>query len=60
VPFSLRVYLPGYAGELAHELGLIATDLPFDDARRRHRIDEVARSLPVDADFSRRIREVER
>ena len=39
IPFSYRVFLPGFADELAWDLGLIDTDLPFPEARRRFRID---------------------
>ncbi|MFT4586820.1 MAG: hypothetical protein ACI9VS_000108 [Candidatus Binatia bacterium] len=32
VPWGRRVILPGYSGELAHELGLLDTDLSFEEA----------------------------
>ena len=56
IPFSWRTLLPGYAGALAHELGLIDTDLPFDEAEAQYRIDELAQAGAVDEDFSERIR----
>lgn len=35
VPYDYRVLLPGYADELAYELGLIDNTLPFAEVRRR-------------------------
>jgi hypothetical protein len=35
VPYDYRVLLPGYADELAYELGLIDNSLPFAEVRRR-------------------------
>ncbi len=55
-PWSPKVLLPAYADELAHTLGLLDTELPIVEARQRHRIDEIARSLPDTADFSAGIR----
>lgn len=57
VPWSYEVLLPGYSDELAYELGLIDTDLPFPEAKRRFRIDDDARRAGGRADFSRRIRQ---
>ncbi len=42
VPFSLKALLPGYADRLAYDLGLIDTDLTFEEARERFKIDESA------------------
>lgn len=57
VPLDWRVYVPGYSGALAHELGLIDTTLSYDEAEEHFRIDEVAREGRVDeVNFSRRIR----
>jgi hypothetical protein len=33
VPFSFKVIFPGYSDRLAYDLGLIATDLPYDSIR---------------------------
>jgi hypothetical protein len=51
-----RVLLPGYSDELAHELGLLDTSLPLDEARRQARITELAHRFKDDPDFSARIR----
>ncbi len=57
IPFDWRILLPGFAGELAHELGLIDTDLPLQEAMNHYRIDELARTATsMDASFSRHIR----
>jgi hypothetical protein len=57
VGWSHRTLLPGYSDELAYELGLIDTDLPFDQARQRFHINAQARRFADAPDFSRRIRE---
>jgi uncharacterized protein DUF4105 len=57
VPFSHKVLLPGYSDELAYELGLIDTDLPFAQAKQRFRIDGKAQRFGGRDDFSRKIRE---
>ena len=56
VPISYKVLLPGYSDELAFDLGLIDTDLPLEQARRRFHINERARAFADDPAFSRRIR----
>ncbi len=50
-----RVILPGYSDRLAHELGVLAGDLPFDQARARARVDPGAVALD-DPGFSQAIR----
>lgn len=57
VPFSYKVLLPGYSDELAYDLGLIDTDLPFAEAKRRFRIDDDAQEWAGRDDFSTRIRQ---
>jgi hypothetical protein len=56
ISLDWRILFPGYAGELAHELDLIDTDLPFDEAEDRFRIDLTAQEQPIGDDFSQRIR----
>lgn len=56
IPYGIGVLLPGYSDELAHERGLIATDLNLEQARRRYRINERARAAADAQDFSRAIR----
>ena len=59
VPLSYRVLLPGYSDELAFDLGLIDTNLPLEEARRRFHINERALRFADDPAFSRRIRELD-
>jgi hypothetical protein len=56
VPLSWKLLFPGYADELAYDLGLIDTDLPFEEARRRFRIDERAREIGDVPEFSVEVR----
>jgi len=57
VPWSYKVVLPGYSDELAYGLGLIDTELPFPEAKRRFRIDDDALRAAGRADFSQVIRQ---
>jgi len=54
--WSYRIMLPSYSDELAYELGLIDTDLPFEEAKRRFRIDQKAQRIGDREDFSLLIR----
>lgn len=56
IPLSPGVLLPGYSDRLAWDLGLIDTQLSFEGARRRFRINDKARRHASDRDFSVRIR----
>lgn len=56
VPFDYRVLFPGFADSLAYELGLIDNSLPFSEARRRARINDLALRYKGDPHFSQRIR----
>ena len=56
-PLSWKVLLSGYAPQYAYEVGRLDTSLPFDELRRRSRVNERAVAADHDADFSRRIRE---
>jgi hypothetical protein len=56
VPYGFETVLPGYADELAYELGLIDTDLPFERARERFRVDLRAREWDGVGDYSQLIR----
>lgn len=54
---SYKVFLPGYSDQLAYDLGLIDTDLPFEQARERFHINALAERHGNDPAFSERIRE---
>jgi len=54
---SLRILLPANSDKLAYDLGLIDTDLPFDEARVRYYINDKAMQYGDDPHFSAKIRE---
>jgi len=56
-PLSWKVLLSGYVPQYAYEVGRLDTSLPFEELRRRSRVNERAVAADHDADFSRRIRE---
>ena len=55
IRYGPRILLPGYSDVVALRHGLLDTDLPIEEARRRFRVDERAAAGEA-ADFSRRIR----
>lgn len=57
IRWSPRILLPGYSDALALDAGLLDTDLPVEEARDRHRINDVARAAVGDPLFSLLIRE---
>jgi hypothetical protein len=57
VPFDLQVLLTGFSDRVAYYLGYIDTDLPFREAREAFRVDQWMQTTPLDADFSKRLRE---
>lgn len=58
IPFSFQNYMPGYADEIAYNLGMIKTSLPWDEVRPHFKIDELAEQCGDCPDFSIRIRAV--
>ena len=56
IPMSWRILLPGYADRLAYDVGMIDTDLPFQQARERWRINDRVKKYAGAPDFSLRIR----
>jgi hypothetical protein len=57
LPHDLEVLLTGLSDRVAHRLGYIDTDLPFEQAREAFRVDEWMRDTPLDENFSKRLRE---
>jgi len=57
VPFDPRILFPGYSDEFAYELGLFDTDLSFEEARQKFRINELAEEYADSPDFSQKIRQ---
>ena len=54
--YSWKVFLTGYAPEYAYERGRLDQSLPFDELKRRSRINAVAQAADRAPDFSQRIR----
>ena len=57
--FNLRILLPANSDKLAYELGLIDTNLSFENARTRYYINDKATKYASSSDFSVRIRQEE-
>lgn len=58
IRYGRKILLPGYSDQLAHERGLIDTDLTLDSARARFRVNERATRYAGAPDYSRRLRAV--
>jgi hypothetical protein len=56
-PWRISILLPGHSDKLAYDVGLIDTNLPFAQAKRKFNISESARKYADSAKFSKRIRE---
>jgi hypothetical protein len=56
IPFDVRVLLPGHSDQLAHDLGLLDTDVSLTVSRQEHRITELANAHLESPEFSQRIR----
>jgi hypothetical protein len=54
--FDIRLLLNGLVDRYLYEVVVVDTTLPFEELRRRSRIDEAARSADNAPDFSERIR----
>ncbi|MBP6858301.1 MAG: DUF4105 domain-containing protein [Candidatus Pacebacteria bacterium] len=59
VPFDLDILFPANSDRFAYDIGLIDTDLPFEEARARYLINDRAEKYADAPDFSVRIRETE-
>lgn len=57
IPYGWRVLLPGYSDALAHELGLIDTELALEAAREQFRANDRIRAAIGRNDFGLRIRD---
>jgi len=56
-PFSWKVLLSGYVPQYVYDLGRLDTTVPFEELRRRSRVNEHAQAADRAADFSIRIRD---
>jgi hypothetical protein len=57
IPFSLDILFPANSDKLAHEVGLLDTDLSLEEARKKHLINDKALKFANDINFSVRIRQ---
>lgn len=57
IGLQLDSILPGRIARLMHERGVMDTDLPYDEAKERFRIDQRIGEFIDDPEFSQRIRE---
>lgn len=57
VPFSWKLWLTGYADELAYDLGLLDTPLSLVDARKRYKINDLSKTAPDTSAYSTYIRQ---
>jgi hypothetical protein len=57
VPYDARILLPGYADQLAYQLGLLDNRLPFKEIKRRAWANERIARYENSHDFSARIRQ---
>jgi hypothetical protein len=57
VPYDARILLPGYADQLAYQLGLLDNRLPFKEIKRRAWANERIVKYENSPDFSARIRQ---
>lgn len=55
--FNLRILLPANSDKLAYDLGLIDTDIPFEETRKKYFINDRAMKYSEDPAFSVKIRE---
>jgi hypothetical protein len=56
LPLSWKALLSGYAPQYAYETGRLVASLPFEELKRRDRINALAQAADKAADFSRWIR----
>ena len=56
IPYGTNVLLPGYSDRYAYDLGLLDTDVSFDETKRRAWVNALAERYHDDPEFSRRIR----
>ncbi|PIR86806.1 MAG: hypothetical protein COU11_03825 [Candidatus Harrisonbacteria bacterium CG10_big_fil_rev_8_21_14_0_10_49_15] len=57
IPFSLKVLMPAYSDELAHDIGLIDNSVSLEELRQKYRINERAEQYADAPDWSVKIRQ---
>jgi hypothetical protein len=56
LPFNWKVLVSGYTPEYVYDNGRLDTSLPFEDLKKRSRINDAAQAADRAPDFSQRIR----
>lgn len=56
IPFNLSVLLPGLSDRYAHQLGILNNSIPFDELKKRSRVNELAEIYHDHPNFSQMIR----
>ena len=56
IPYDLRILLPGQSDRLAYDLGLLDTDVSFEETKRAARVNDLADVYRDSPDFSTLIR----
>jgi hypothetical protein len=56
LPHDVQLLLTGLSDRVAHRLGYIYTDLPFEKARQAFRVEQWMQSTTLDEGFSQRLR----
>lgn len=56
LPHDVQLLLTGLSDRVAHRLGYIDTDLPFEQARQAFRVDQWMQTTELDEGFSERLR----
>ncbi len=59
IPLKIEAILPENSDKIVYELGLLDTDLPFEEARKKYLINDRAKKYADSPDFSVKIRTTE-
>ena len=57
IPYGYKLFFPAFSGRLAYQLGMIDTNLTFEEARQKFLINSRAKKYRGHEDFSVKIRE---
>jgi len=55
--WDYRIFFPGYSDKIAYDVELLDTDLPFDEARQKFKINDLAEGWQEGENFSEVIRQ---
>ncbi len=57
IKYGFQVLLPGFSAKYAYELGLLPTEVPFEDLKELSHVNDLVEKYYDDPDFSQKIRE---